>query len=258
MVVHSACHHETHAMWTAVLLAVTLAVAVHTLVLRLRALAHRRLTCRAPLVHIDRHDIPAATMDDDARPSCWAALPEELWIVVAGKLPSEGRLVLGSICQSHHRLCLTPVLWRNIEFSPSLAPRLTDADLDALLRRVGPESVTHLSLRGCTRIRGEGLEPLRSSRSLAWIDLRLSHSHQPMGGSRGGHMVGSAAVNLSTRCCPHMHARMHVLTCPRAHARMHTCIHAHAHMHTCTHAYVHTCTHAYVHMHMRRCLSLSR
>ena len=72
-------------------------------------------------------------------------------------------------------LCNSPSFWKTICFSAEHAPKLTDAHLARLLLRVNAKTHTaHLSLRGCTRVTGDGLEPLRFSAALVSIDLRVT------------------------------------------------------------------------------------
>ena len=64
-------------------------------------------------------------------------------------------------------------LWTNISFPPSGAEKLTDGMLTKLLERVQAKQHTEtVSLAGCTRIDGSGLEPLRGSTVLRTVDLR--------------------------------------------------------------------------------------
>ncbi|EOD14228.1 hypothetical protein EMIHUDRAFT_246343 [Emiliania huxleyi CCMP1516] len=64
-------------------------------------------------------------------------------------------------------------LWTNISFPPSGAEKLTDGMLAKLLERVQAKQHTEtVSLAGCTRIDGSGLEPLRGSTVLRTVDLR--------------------------------------------------------------------------------------
>lgn len=63
------------------------------------------------------------------------------------------------------------------KFYSEVVPRLTDEQLRALLLNTNSKRVTrYLSLRGCTGVTGLGLEPLRGSRTLEVIDLRLAPS----------------------------------------------------------------------------------
>lgn len=114
---------------------------------------------------------------EDEEPSLWSSLPDEIRLKVAAALPIESTLALGGTCRTMRKLSRRPQLWRDLSFSSSSkhAHKLTDQDLSSLLRSVDAVKQTeHISLRGCTRLRGHGLEPLRFSCALRSIDLRVS------------------------------------------------------------------------------------
>ena len=68
-----------------------------------------------------------------------------------------------------------PQTWQCMDFCvvpESLCQHVTDAQLSCLLIRVNAHQVTvNLDLSGCTRIRGNGLAPLRNSRVLETVTL---------------------------------------------------------------------------------------
>lgn len=125
----------------------------------------------------------------------WSALPADLQLMIVAKLPLEDRLATASTCREAMSFCAAGLLWREIKFAHEHGGKVTDASLLALLERWHAHRHTRrISLRGCTRVRGHGLEPLRASTALEWIDLRLDMSNGPLGGHRGGHMIDPLRV----------------------------------------------------------------
>tara|TARA_B110001452_G_scaffold71800_1_gene58022 strand:- start:2546 stop:3631 length:1086 start_codon:yes stop_codon:yes gene_type:complete len=107
--------------------------------------------------------------------SNWALLHDELRFKIIFSLSLEAKLALGNTCRAMRRLCNSPPLWRTVCFSSENAHRLTDEQLHRVLLRVNAKQHTaHISLRGCTALKGVGLEPLSFSSTLESIDLRVS------------------------------------------------------------------------------------
>uniref|UniRef100_A0A7S2HD47 F-box domain-containing protein n=1 Tax=Haptolina brevifila TaxID=156173 RepID=A0A7S2HD47_9EUKA len=107
-----------------------------------------------------------------------AALPEETLHLVLRALPFTIRLQLSACSHWVEQAVAHRTLWRTLDFTsapPSVANALTDTYLEQLLERINARSCLEvLCLRGCHRIVGSGLMPLRGSRALKEIDLRRS------------------------------------------------------------------------------------
>mmetsp|Transcript_41715 Transcript_41715/g.126570 ORF Transcript_41715/g.126570 Transcript_41715/m.126570 type:complete len:573 (-) Transcript_41715:154-1872(-) len=74
----------------------------------------------------------------------------------------------------------------NWDFRQNALPHLSDKQLRALLVNIDARQVTrNLSLRGCTAVTGLGLDPLRGSRALELIDLRLGSTDHCIPGETG-------------------------------------------------------------------------
>lgn len=97
-------------------------------------------------------------------------------------------------CNTSLLTCITKecsALWVDIHFHPFLnywyeplqkkLSNLTDDMLSALLKRVNAESTTKsLTVWGCVRLLGRGLEPLRHSQVLESVDFRFGYHDENM------------------------------------------------------------------------------
>ena len=96
------------------------------------------------------------------------ALPEEIVLAVFQHIPAvSSRLKLGACSRALAEVVTHASLWTRISFTVPYCANLTDDALRALLTRVNARQVcVCLSLRGCRRLQGSGLEPLLGSRAV--------------------------------------------------------------------------------------------
>ena len=138
------------------------------------------------------------------------ALPEAMLLSIVGWLPLHVRVRACGIARWFRRELPRAVeLWDRLEFEPCYASeRITDRELEALLRRVGAAQATsHLGLRACgPGVTGSALAALAGSRVLEELDLcgrsgrdvHALHGGGPLGGDgRGGVDVAIVHAVLS-------------------------------------------------------------
>ena len=145
-----------------------------------------------------------------AAPITLEALPEAMLLSIVGWLPLHVRVRACGIDRWFRRELPRAVeLWARLEFEPCYASvRITDRELEALLRRVGAAQATsHLGLRACgPGVTGSALAALAGSCVLEELDLcgrsgrdvHALHGGGPLGGDgRGG--VDAAVVHALLR-----------------------------------------------------------
>jgi len=103
------------------------------------------------------------------------SLPDELLTVVLLHLPLNTKLKLMTASRATAGLLRTlRPLWHSLDLSDAYySVVIGDVELRWLLLHVdAPRNTAHISLKGCSRVCGKGLEPLLRSHVLETIDLR--------------------------------------------------------------------------------------